>query len=416
MKKTVLIFAAASAVASAFAESVSFANLKQIRLYGNPSVVTNVTFDGLARSADVSNIVEDALSRIPSADFTASNAVLVSTILETAPEPGNWTEVSNRAMSAIQTLKPATDYAAAAASRAAEDATNYTDAAISEIPEADFTEGNRVLVATILAAAPPPGDYEVVSNRAMTALQSHQSLRPAMDYADASALRAASDATNYTDLVAASKADKSQTYTRGETDERIVELSPKPGNYVEVSNRAMSAVLSLQPAIDYASRSAFDAAERATNYTDRSISHENPAFVEAVTNCQVAIGQEGSSAVGEFGTYGTIGSLLAALAAAVAWLKANKADKGEMSVTPGSGTDSDKTTIQLKAGTSASVLARHQDVSDKAPLDSPEFTGTPTAPTAPAGTSTTQVATTEFVRRVVGDIDAVLDAINGEEA
>jgi len=33
----------------------------------------------------------------------------------------------------------------------------------------------------------------------------------------------------------------------------------------------------------------------------------------------------------------------------------------------------------------------------KAPLDSPAFTGVPTAPTAASGTSTTQIATTEFV-------------------
>lgn len=31
-------------------------------------------------------------------------------------------------------------------------------------------------------------------------------------------------------------------------------------------------------------------------------------------------------------------------------------------------------------------------------LVSPEFTGTPTAPTAPTGTNTTQIATTEFVQ------------------
>lgn len=37
-----------------------------------------------------------------------------------------------------------------------------------------------------------------------------------------------------------------------------------------------------------------------------------------------------------------------------------------------------------------------------APLDSPAFTGTPTAPTASAGTSTTQVATTAFVQAAVG--------------
>ena len=40
--------------------------------------------------------------------------------------------------------------------------------------------------------------------------------------------------------------------------------------------------------------------------------------------------------------------------------------KSEMSVTPGTGTDADKTTIQLKTGTSATVLTAHQDISGKA--------------------------------------------------
>lgn len=43
-----------------------------------------------------------------------------------------------------------------------------------------------------------------------------------------------------------------------------------------------------------------------------------------------------------------------------------KADKSEMTVTPGTGTDADKTTIQLKSGTSATVLTAHQDISGKA--------------------------------------------------
>lgn len=42
-----------------------------------------------------------------------------------------------------------------------------------------------------------------------------------------------------------------------------------------------------------------------------------------------------------------------------------KADKSEMSVTDGTGTDSDKTTIQLKSGTSATVLKNHQSLSGK---------------------------------------------------
>ena len=40
--------------------------------------------------------------------------------------------------------------------------------------------------------------------------------------------------------------------------------------------------------------------------------------------------------------------------------------KSEMSVTPGTGANADKTTIQLKSGTTATVLTSHQDVSGKA--------------------------------------------------
>jgi hypothetical protein len=39
----------------------------------------------------------------------------------------------------------------------------------------------------------------------------------------------------------------------------------------------------------------------------------------------------------------------------------------------------------------------------KANLASPSFTGTPTAPTAVAGTNTTQLATTAFVTNAIGD-------------
>ena len=43
-----------------------------------------------------------------------------------------------------------------------------------------------------------------------------------------------------------------------------------------------------------------------------------------------------------------------------------KADKSEMIITPGTGANADKTTIQLKSGTSATVLTQHQDISGKA--------------------------------------------------
>lgn len=53
----------------------------------------------------------------------------------------------------------------------------------------------------------------------------------------------------------------------------------------------------------------------------------------------------------------------------------------------------------------------------KAPLDSPAFTGTPSAPTAAAGESTTQVATTAFVSvAVAAEAAARSAAIASEES
>ena len=47
----------------------------------------------------------------------------------------------------------------------------------------------------------------------------------------------------------------------------------------------------------------------------------------------------------------------------------------------------------------------------KADLDSPTLTGTPTAPTAVAGTNTTQIATTEFVKSEIDSVLAVADVL-----
>ena len=52
---------------------------------------------------------------------------------------------------------------------------------------------------------------------------------------------------------------------------------------------------------------------------------------------------------------------------------------------------------------SKKVLTDHQDISGKANLASPTFTGTPKAPTATAGTNTTQIATTAFVQTAVAN-------------
>ena len=50
------------------------------------------------------------------------------------------------------------------------------------------------------------------------------------------------------------------------------------------------------------------------------------------------------------------------------------------------------------------------DLSGVAPLASPSFTGTPTAPTAASGTNTTQIATTEFVQSAVASGGMTVDS------
>ena len=63
--------------------------------------------------------------------------------------------------------------------------TNRIAEAVAAIPSPDFTTNNAALVETIEAKAPAPGNYATVSNRAMTAMQSHQSLQPSTNYTDA---------------------------------------------------------------------------------------------------------------------------------------------------------------------------------------------------------------------------------------
>ena len=64
-------------------------------------------------------------------------------------------------------------------------------------------------------------------------------------------------------------------------------------------------------------------------------------------------------------------------------------------------TDQDK--LYVKEGSSL-VDASTTDISGKADIASPTFTGVPAAPTAAGGTNTTQLATTAFVTAAVPDI------------
>jgi hypothetical protein len=85
-------------------------------------------------------------------------------------------------------------------------------------------------------------------------------------------------------------------------------------------------------------------------------------------------------------------------------LNTNKADiqEGEICYA----TDEDK--LYVKEGSNL-VDASSQDISGKADLAGPTFTGVPAAPTAGSGTNTTQLATTAFVTAAVPDVSGKAD-------
>lgn len=72
----------------------------------------------------------------------------------------------------------------------------------------------------------------------------------------------------------------------------------------------------------------------------------------------------------------------------------------------------DRTKFLAGDGSWTAALTSHQDISGKANLASPEFTGTPKAPTAASGTNTTQIATTAFVTAAVASAIAGVTQIS----
>lgn len=64
--------------------------------------------------------------------------------------------------------------------------------------------------------------------------------------------------------------------------------------------------------------------------------------------------------------------------------------------------------IKVDANGHITELGTAVNMSEYAQLNSPAFTGTPTAPTATAGTNTTQIATTAFVTEAVSDLESAV--------
>jgi hypothetical protein len=85
----------------------------------------------------------------------------------------------------------------------------------------------------------------------------------------------------------------------------------------------------------------------------------------------------------------------------------------EDGVEEGTGIDRFDFTGDIALSVSGSQATVNVDLSAKAPLASPTFTGTPAAPTAAADTNTTQIATTAYVQTELADFH-LLPAVNAQ--
>lgn len=272
---------------------------------------------------------------IPAApDFTTNNAQLVATIEAKAPAPGNYGTVSNRAMTAIQEQQLGAFAATGSVARAAAygTPTRWTDSTgcVWEVAnywtlhngddEVRLTYGTKE--DSIWAFGYPE---ETVAGRTGTM---HYYLEIYDGVAELSV------GEYYSDYI-----DDYYLYPNGNSID--VTVGYDGGNYVDFSGQIddtyavwgmtnligrVALTNDLPDVRGYATQ--LQSTNAAVAVADAKISTNNPAFVEAVTNCPVVIASGGGGGdgfpAGDWSDYGTLGALLAAIIAAITWLKNNQ--------------------------------------------------------------------------------------------
>jgi len=111
----------------------------------------------------------------------------------------------------------------------------YVDAKVDSIPAADFTVSNDTLVATIEAKAPAPGNYAVVSNAAMNAVQPSV----ATNIAESTA----ASATNALDVSLSSRLSQESQNSTNYTDSAIAAATNNLASASSLMNYATRAEL-----------------------------------------------------------------------------------------------------------------------------------------------------------------------------
>lgn len=197
---------------------------------------------------------------------------------------------------------------------------------------------------------------------------------------------------------AATSAGNAATSATGASSSKTDAAASATAAWTSASNAAASATAAANSATSAAS-SATTATAQAGNAATSATAAANSA-TDAAAN---------SSAAATSATQAASSMAAAATSATNAAASASAAEAAAQAAS--NALESTASNIQMDGVQSAGALStaargdhRHPTDTSRAPINSPNLTGTPTAPTAPAGTNTTQLATTAFVTSAVSSM------------
>ena len=197
---------------------------------------------------------------------------------------------------------------------------------------------------------------------------------------------------------AATSAGNAATSATGASSSKTDAAASATAAWTSASNAAASATAAANSATSAASSATTATAQAGNAATSATAAAKSRAYAAASSSAAATSATQAASSMAAAATSATNAAASAAAAEAAAQTASNALE-------------STASNIQMDGVQSAGALStaargdhRHPTDTTRAPLESPSFTGTPTAPTAAPGTNTKQIANTEFVQTATGSI------------
>ena len=255
----------------------------------------------------------------------------------------------------------------------------------------------RVNDASLTADAAANSAIHYAGQVQTSSIAASASAAEAAGYSDTSAQKAAEAAASATAAAnSASAAAGSASTANTKAGEALASATAASNSAATATAQAGNAAASATAASNSATNAASSASASASSAAQAASSKT------AAANSATAASNSATTATAQAGNAAT-SATAAANSAADAAASASAAEAAAQAAS--NALESTASNIKMDGVQSAGALStaargdhRHPTDTSRAPINSPNLTGTPTAPTAPAGTNTTQIATTAFAK------------------